>query len=197
MSVTSLRLVAHGSTAALRQARFGGQLDDLDEGGLRAALALAPAAPGRRALLGASDVCLSSPAVAATRTAYALGLTPTVDAALADCDYGDWNGRSLEEIAATQPEALREWLSAPDAAPHRGESVLALRERVGRWLDGQRDRGQRVIAVTHPILLRVAVVHALDLPLVTYRQLDVEPLAIVRLTNRGSGWQLRLAAPPA
>lgn len=208
MSATSLRLVAHGHTAALRQARFGGS-DGLDEGGRRAALALSPARPGRRPAdaglstgesgrrAGNADACLSSPATAAVQTAYALGLTPVVEAALADCDYGDWTGRSLAEIAADRPDALREWLSAPDAAPHGGESIVAVRQRVGRWLDAQRGGGQRVTAVTHPLVIRVALVHALDLPLATYRQFDVAPLAVVRLTGHGPRWQLRLDASPA
>ncbi|MFG1914870.1 histidine phosphatase family protein [Micromonospora sp. NPDC048898] len=192
MTGTSLRLVAHGHTAALRRARFGGADDGLDEGGLRAALARAGA--DRRGHVGADEVCLSSPAAAATQTASALGLRPTIEAALADCDYGDWTGRAFEEIAGDHPQALHEWLSTPDRAPHGGESVAALRHRVGRWLDGQRARGGRIIAVTHPLVIRVAVVHALDLPLGTYRQVDVEPLAIVRLTSQGTRWQLRLGA---
>ena len=196
MNATSLRLVAHGHTAALRRARFGGD-DTLDEGGRNAALALSPGVLGRRAPSDDTDACLSSPAAAAVQTAYALGLVPTVETALADCDYGDWTGRSLQEVAVAQPDALREWLSTPDAAPHGGESVAAVHERVGRWLDGQRGLGRRVTAVTHPLVIRVAVAHALGLPLVTYRQLDVEPLAIVRLTDHGRRWQLRLSAPPA
>lgn len=194
MSATSLRLVAHGHTAALRQARFGGN-DNLDEGGRRAALALSPAGTGRRP--GDTATCLSSPAAAAVETARVLGLAPTVEGALADCDYGDWTGRSLEEIATEQPDALREWLSTPDAAPHGGESVVVMRQRVGRWLDTQRDVGRRVTVVTHPLVIRVALVHALDLPLATYRELDVEPLAVVRLTGHGPRWRLRLSAAPA
>ncbi|MBQ1034426.1 histidine phosphatase family protein [Micromonospora sp. C97] len=195
MRATSLRLVAHGHTAALRRARFGGADDGLDEGGLRAALA--QVGPERRGHLGVTDTCLSSPAAAARQTADALGLLPTIEAALADCDYGDWSGRSLEEIAGTRQRALRDWLSAPDSAPHGGESVTAVRDRVGRWLDGQRDVGRRIVAVTHPLVIRVAVVHALGLPTAAYRQVDVEPLAIVRLTSQGTRWQLRLAAPAA
>ncbi|MFG1869381.1 histidine phosphatase family protein [Micromonospora arborensis] len=195
MSPTSLRLVAHGHTTALRRARFGATTDGLDEGGLRAALAQARTESGRRGHLRVDDACLSGPEAAATQTADALGLRPTVEASLAGCDYGDWTGRSFEEIAAEQPQALHEWLSAPDSAPHGGESVATVRERVGRWLDGQRTRGQRLIAVAHPLVLRIAVVHALDLPIATYRQLDVEPLAIVRLTSQGARWQLRLSAP--
>ncbi|MFJ5596342.1 histidine phosphatase family protein [Micromonospora parva] len=193
MRATSLRLVAHGHTAALRRARFGGADEGLDEGGLRAALA--QVGPERRGHLGVTDTCLSSPAAAARQTADALGLLPTIEAALADCDYGDWSGRSLEEIAGTRQRALRDWLSAPDSAPHGGESVTAVRDRVGRWLDGQRDVGRRIVAVTHPLVIRVAVVHALGLPTAAYRQVDVEPLAIVRLTSQGTRWQLRLAAP--
>ncbi|MFI5925765.1 histidine phosphatase family protein [Micromonospora sp. NPDC051543] len=194
MSATSLRLVAHGHTAALRQARFGGN-DSLDEGGRRAALALSPSGTGRRE--GDAAACLSSPAAAAVETAEVLGLAPTVVAALTDCDYGDWSGRPLAEIAAERPDALREWLSTPDAAPHGGESIVAVRQRVGRWLDAQRGSGRRVIAVTHPLVIRVALVHALDLPLATYRQFDVAPLAIVRLTGHGPRWQIHLGAAPA
>ncbi|WP_433269698.1 histidine phosphatase family protein [Micromonospora vinacea] len=195
MTGTSLRLVAHGHTAALRRARFGGTDDGLDEGGLRAALAQAHADPDRRGHLGVHDTCLCSPAAAARQTADAFGLLPTIETALADCDYGDWSGRSLDEIAGAHPQALHDWLSTPDSAPHGGESVAAVRDRVGGWLDEQRGAGRRVIAVTHPLVIRVAVVHALGLPTATYRQVDVEPLAVVRLTSRGAGWQLRLGAP--
>ncbi|MEO3770460.1 histidine phosphatase family protein [Micromonospora sp. B9E7] len=201
MTATSLRLVAHAHTTALRRASFGGSDDGLDEGGLRAALALAQARPDRRGHLGVDGACVSSPAAAATQTADALGLLPTIDEALADCDHGDWTGRSIEEIAVEQPQALHEWLSEPESAPHGGESVAALRDRVGRWLDGHRGADRRITAVAHPLVIRVAVVHALNLPLATYRQVEVEPLAIVRLTGRGSRWHLRLSAarahPPA
>ncbi|MET8203424.1 histidine phosphatase family protein [Micromonospora taraxaci] len=192
MTATSLRLVAHAHTTALRRARFGGSDDGLDEGGLRAALALAQAGRGH---LGVDDACVSSPAAAATDTADALGLLPTIEAALADCDYGDWTARSVEEIAVEQPQALHEWMSEPESAPHGGESVAAVRDRVGAWLDGQRGADRRITAIAHPLVIRVAVVHALDLPLATYRQVDVEPLAIVRLTGRGARWHLRLGTP--
>jgi broad specificity phosphatase PhoE len=84
-----------------------------------------------------------------------------------------------------------------DAAPHGGESAATVRHRIGRWLDERRASGLRIIAVTHPLVIRLAVVHALDLPLATYRQVDVEPLAVVRLTSQGTRWQLRLSPPPA
>ncbi|MCG5442073.1 histidine phosphatase family protein [Micromonospora sp. NIE79] len=197
MTGTSLQLVAHGHTAALRRAHFGGADDGLDEGGLRAALAQAQAGADRHGPLGVNATCLSSPASAARQTADAFGLLPTIETALADCDYGDWSGRSLAEIADTQPQALHDWLSAPASAPHGGESVTAVRDRVGSWLDEQHRAGGRVIAVTHLLVIRVAVVHALGLPMATYRQVDVEPLAVVRLTSQGARWQLRLGGSRA
>ncbi|MEU4476418.1 histidine phosphatase family protein, partial [Micromonospora sp. NPDC023888] len=172
----------------------GAPHDGLDEGGLRAVRAQADADPGWRGHLGVHDTCLSSPAAAARQTAETFGLLPTIETALADCDYGDWAGRSLAEIAGTHPQALQEWLTTADSAPHGGESVAAVRDRVGSWLDEQRGAGRRIIAVTHPLVIRVAVVHALGLPMATYRQLDVEPLAIVRLTSQGTRWQFRLGA---
>ncbi|WP_318783627.1 histidine phosphatase family protein [Plantactinospora soyae] len=197
MTATSLRLVAHAHTAALRRAVFGGGAEPLDEGGSRAASALAPTGPDGRGPLGRIDVCLSTPAAAGLQTAYALGLRPTPEPALADCDYGRWTGRSLEEVADWEPDAVRSWLTEPDAAPHGGESIGALLRRVGGWLDGQADRGGRIGVVTHPVVIRAVLVRALGLPPPVFWQLDVAPLAVVRLTGRGSRWQLQLTAPAA
>lgn len=195
MTATSLQLVAHAHTAALRRAVFGGGNEDLDEGGRRAALALAPGGPDRRGVLGRVDACLSTPARAGLRTAYALGLSPVPEPALADCDYGRWAGSSLDEVAAREPAALRNWLTDPAAAPHGGESVDALLDRAGRWLAGQADRGGRIVAVTHPVLVRAVLVGALDLPPAAFWRLDVGPLAVVRFTNQGTDWRLHLTAP--
>ncbi|MEO3922383.1 histidine phosphatase family protein [Micromonosporaceae bacterium B7E4] len=196
MSPTSLHLVAHAQTAALRRAVFGGGDDSLDPAGLAAARALARTGPGLRGPFGRIDACLSTPAEAGRQTAYALGLRPTAVPALADCDYGRWTGLPLAEVGAREPDALRDWLGTPDAAPHGGESVEALLDRVDRWLTGQRDRGGRIVAVTHPVVVRAALVRALRLPGATFWRLDVAPLAVVRLTGRGPGWRLRLGAPP-
>lgn len=193
MTSTSLRLVAHAHTGALRRAVFGAGDDDLDEGGRQAALALV--GHGRTGPLGTVDTCLTSPATAAVQTAYALGLRPTVEAALADCDYGGWAGRSLADVGAREPGALRQWWETPGATPHGGESLAALRDRVAGWLDDRLGPGRRIVAVTHPMVVRVAVVHALDLPMAALPRLDVVPLAVVRLSRYGPRWQLRFTAP--
>ena len=190
--MSRLLLVAHAATPALRAAVFGRD-DDLDEGGTRAALAL------RDTVVAGRGRWWCGPSRAAQQTAWALGGEPGVEAALADCDYGRWTGSTLEEIAGADPGALAAWLADPEAAPHGGESIAALVRRAGAWLDAQgEDRGVVVVA---PGVVRALLVHALALPPAGVWQVDVAPLAMVRLDHRGGRWRLHLTevrpAPPA
>jgi broad specificity phosphatase PhoE len=189
-------LVTAAPTAALRRAVFGGD-DDLDEGGLRAALVLAGGPDGRGPLGrrdgGRVDV-LSSPARCAVQTARAAGREPVVDAALADCGYGRWDGRALADVVDTEPDAVQAWLDDPVAAPHGGESFRDVVIRVGRWLDALAGEPRSVVAFTHATVVRAAVVYALQLPPAAFRQLDVAPLSVTRLRARGGRWTLHL--PP-
>jgi broad specificity phosphatase PhoE len=187
MTATGLRLVACAATPALRRATFGGD-DECDEGGLRAALVLV-AALGR----GGSPDVRCSPARAAAQTAGAAGLDPVVEPALADCAYGRWEGRPLAGVLESEPEAVRQWLDDPGAAPHGGESFVQVMDRVGAWMDGL--AGERVVAVTHPVVIRAALVHALGLPAGAHRRIDVAPLSVTGLRARSGRWTLHL--PPA
>jgi broad specificity phosphatase PhoE len=47
-------------------------------------------------------------------------------------DYGTWVGRGFEELRADQPEGIVAWLTDPVAAPHGGESIVNLIDRVVR-----------------------------------------------------------------
>lgn len=121
-----LTLVAHASTAATAEAGF-----PADEGLEPRGLAAARAARGG---LRRPTRVVRSPATAAAETADALGLAATVDLGLADWDLGAWRGRTLDELAAADPAAVRAWLTEPGAAPHGGESLAALLARVTAWL---------------------------------------------------------------
>jgi broad specificity phosphatase PhoE len=195
--VSGLRLLAAAATPGLRRAVFGGD-DDLDEGGLRAALALTGATLSGTDLGGRADRWVCAPSQAALQTARALGHDdpagdPVVEKALADPGYGRWAGLGLGDVAAADPEGLQAWLTDPDAAPHGGESLSAVRQRVGAWLDAQAE--QRVVAVAHPVVVRAALTHALGLPDSAVWQLDVAPLSLVRLTHRTGRWHVSF--PPA
>lgn len=87
-------LVRHGETAWSRSGQHTGLTDlALTPHGERDARALAP-------LLAPFDLIhvLSSPLVRARRTAELAGLSPTIDADLAEWDYGGYEGRTTVQI---------------------------------------------------------------------------------------------------
>jgi broad specificity phosphatase PhoE len=115
---------------------------------------------------------------------------------LADLDLGAWSGRTLTELETDHPEGVAEWLTDPAATPHGGESLPALIDRVGAWLKGLTTGPTHVAAVTHPAVIRAAVLHALGAPLTCFWRLDVPPLSQTRLTHHGGRWQLRETGHP-
>jgi broad specificity phosphatase PhoE len=178
---TRLKLLCHASTAAVRTSAFPAD-EPLDVQG-RQKLTAFP----RHSLHG--DRCFTSPAVRASQTAETLGLVATVEPALRDCDYGQWIGRSLEDVQAQNPEAVAEWLRNPEAAPHGGESIVALIARVSAWLDAQKQAPGTVVAVTHASVIRAAIVCALKAEPRSFWHIDVAPLSLTRLSHHGR-WTL-------
>jgi broad specificity phosphatase PhoE len=55
--------------------------------------------------------------------------------------------------------------------------------------------GGHTIAVTHPTVIRAAIVTALQTPISSFWHIDIEPLATVRMTSNGSRWSLRFDRP--
>ncbi|OPF71379.1 histidine phosphatase family protein [Streptomyces antioxidans] len=194
--VVRITLVAPAVNAALRQVRF----DDAppDAAGLRRATAAAGALPHR-------DTAFTAPSERCRGTAAALGLDAAVTQELGDLDVGRWRGRSLDEVGRKAPEEVAGWLSDPAAAPHGGETLLELVERIGAWLDARREdpapatpgRAARLLAVVEPAVVRAALVHALGLPAPAFWRLDVAPLTATELSGRAGRWNLRCGYPLA
>jgi broad specificity phosphatase PhoE len=133
---------------------------------------------------------LSAPELRAQQTSQALGLSADVAADLRDCDYGSWNGFDLTEVASSNPEEVAIWLRDPGAAPHGGESIVDLIDRVGLWLKKQRDVGH-TLAITHPAVIRAAIVSALEARPLTFWRIDIAPLSITDLRWNERMWTLR------
>jgi broad specificity phosphatase PhoE len=187
--VRRLLLVRHAHTSATRAFAFPAD-EPLDERGRAGAAALRGAAPARFAVL-------SSPARRCLQTAEAAGLDdPALVAELAECDFGSWAGRTLEDVGATDPDAVAAWMADPRARPHGGESLTALAARVGGWLDGQATLDGGAVAITHGGVVKAAVVHALGAPIEAFWRVDVAPLAITELHAHDGRWTLtRVSAP--
>jgi broad specificity phosphatase PhoE len=178
-----LVLVSHASTSATREARFPGD-EPLDARG-------ADIAASARGSLRRFDAVLRGPETRCAQTAAALGLEAVAHPSLADLDLGAWRGRTLADIEPERPSDLLTWLSDPEATPHGGESLAALASRVSAWLDGLPSVPSRIAAVTHPAVVRAAVLHALGAPLAGFWRLDVAPLTQTWFSHHAGRWQLR------
>ncbi|KRB51951.1 histidine phosphatase [Rhizobium sp. Root708] len=184
--MTRLTWICHGATAANRGARF--PLDEpLEEAAFQETVALAQS-------LQRSDRAFVSPTLRTRQTAEALGVPFTVSAALAECDYGYWNGQSMAGIQDSDPDGLTAWLATPDEAPHGGESIAMVRARVEEWMETHSGTGGHIIAITHATVIRTAVLAALQAPLSSFWRIDIEPLSLVRMTCNGTRWSLRFGA---
>jgi broad specificity phosphatase PhoE len=179
---TRLKLLCHASTSATRTSTFPAD-EPLDDQG-RQRLAAFPNS------LRHSDRYFTSPALRARQTVEALGLTATVEPDLRDCGYGQWTGRTFEEVQAQEPQAMAEWIGNPDATPHGGESLAALIARVSNWLDAQSTGPGTVVAVTHASVIRAAIVCALKAEPRSFWHIDIAPLSLVRLSGHGGRWAL-------
>ncbi|MDR5838864.1 histidine phosphatase family protein [Caballeronia sp. LZ034LL] len=182
-----LVLLCHPATRAMKTGRFPAGDEPADD---------TPHAP-----LPADDTArvISSPARAAREMAACIAPDVDIDAAFDDIDYGSWRGRSIRELADGEAAQLSAWLTDPQARPHGGESIALLAARVIKGLARvEREmRGERCIVVTHAIVVKVAVAHALRKPLTSIYAMNFAPCSVTVL-NRSPGaqdWTVSLPPP--
>lgn len=149
-------LLRHGQTDWSRAGRHTGTTDvPLNAEGEQQALALAGRLSRQRFRL-----VLTSPLVRARRTATLAGLSAAVpEAALAEWDYGDYEGRTTEEIQAEHPG----WYLWHDGVP-RGETldqVAARADQVLARIEEPAAEGD-VVLVGHGHALRVLAARWID-----------------------------------
>jgi broad specificity phosphatase PhoE len=183
-----LVMITHAPTAATREARFPAD-DPLDARGADTVAAV-------RGALRRFDRVLRGPERRCGETAARLGLDAAVNPSLADLDLGAWRGRTLAGLEASQAAGLGAWLTDPDAAPHGGESLSALMDRVAAWLGELAAERARIAAITHPAVVRAAVLRTLGAPLNHFWRLDSAPLSQTWLTHHDGRWQLRETGHP-
>jgi broad specificity phosphatase PhoE len=178
-----LMMICSASTPSLRGAVFPAD-EPLDAQGHAQACALA-------GQLGRVDAAWTGPSLRARQTGDALQLHAVVEPVLRDIDLGRWTGHSLAEIAAAEPDAMRAWTTEPAAAPHGGETIAGVIERVRPWLDMCARDGRRGVAVTHAAVMRAAIILAIDAPPQSFWRIDIPPLCRVDLRANSGVWRLR------
>ena len=181
--VVRLALVSHAMTDAMAAGRFPTDepLNQLGHRQVDATVELG-------ADLDQVDAAYCGPEKRARQTAELLGVSAVVDRQLADLDLGGWRGGVLSRV---QPADLAVWLTDPTRAPHGGESVVDLLGRVRGWMDGLASARGRIVAVTHPAVIRAAIVVALDAPPKSFWRIDIAPMSRTVMHLRGQAWTLR------
>jgi broad specificity phosphatase PhoE len=177
--VVRLTLVSHAMTDAMSAGRFPTD-EPLNSVGHRQVDASIE--------LGAVDAAYCGPEKRTRQTAELLGLQADADNRLADVDCGRWRG---DVLGGVRPAELAVWLTDPTRAPHGGETVVELVERIGNWMDSLSSRHGRFVAVTHPAVVRAAILVALDAPAKSFWRIDIAPVSRTVMHFRGHAWTLR------
>jgi broad specificity phosphatase PhoE len=132
---------------------------------------------------------IASPMVRTQETAAIvgarIGLTPRVDAAFQEADFGAWQGLTAEEIEQRWPGRLEPWHTRADVRPEGGESIADVGERIGAGLDALRAAGgdRTVVVVSHAVAIRAALGRTMGAQPGSWSQLRVAPasVSIIRL----------------
>jgi broad specificity phosphatase PhoE len=211
--MTDFVLVRHGETEWSSQARYAGGTDvALSDRGREQAGRLT----GWAAQAGLAGVWCS-PLVRARETAeIAIGdtrLALHVDPRLAELDFGEAEGLTVEQMRERFPDRRRAFERDPIVAPLPGgeppqealhRALDCLREIADGDGDGDGDAdgggGRRVLVVIHTTLIRLLVCHLLGLPLKDYRRRlpTVSYATLTELRLRGDqAALLSFNAPPA
>ena len=185
---TRLILVRHGVTELSLSRRFAGRSDlPLTTLGVEQARQTAE----RVERLGGGQAVISSPLLRTRQTAQQiadrLGLPVSIEDGLIETDYGDWDGRSFDEVKQRWPAELERWLDDPAASPGSGESFVTVGRRVGQARDrilGQH-RGDTVVLVSHVSPIKLLVQSALGAPVSAVHRLFLDAASITVIDYLG------------
>lgn len=169
-----IHVLRHGETAWSREGRHTGRTDvPLTPRGEQRAAALVD-----RVRAWHPALVLCSPLQRARRTAELAGLDVEIDADLVEWDYGEFEGRTTDEIRASLGDP--HW-SVWSATQGLGETLADVAARAERVLARSRPfvlDGDDVVLVAHAHLLRVLTATWLRMPPVGGESLVLEPAGV-------------------
>lgn len=185
-SSTLIDLLRHGEP--LGGAKFRGHTDDpLSETGWTQMHA---------AVQGESpwQVVVSSPllrcAEFAAELAASLDLPLDIEERFKEIGFGEWEGRTSEELMQSAPDCLDLfWRDPARYTPPGGEALAAFAARVtASWRDTlARHAGKKILLVAHGGVNRVILCHVLHIPLQNMFRLQVPFAGMSRIRILGSG----------
>jgi probable phosphoglycerate mutase len=191
-AATTLVLLRHGVTAHTVDRRFsgsGGEGPPLTDLGLAQAAAAAEAL----ASVDAFDAVVASPMLRAQQTAEVvagrLGVDVRTDPAWTECEFGDWEGLTTEQVAQRWPQEHRAWLASTAVPPPGGESFDELDARIRRVRDrtiAAHPRG-RVLVVTHAGPIKTMAREAMGAPAQVVWRMESSPASLTTTHHWADG----------
>ncbi len=184
--MTAVTFVRHGHTELSREDYMCGTTDPpLCETGRAMAAAIA-----ERAAQDRWDALYASPLLRTRQTAAPvaerLGLPIQLEPDLREIAYGEWDGRRLSEIRATDPARHQRWVERPGSvAPPGGESgedvVARSHPAIGRIVE--RHPGGNVLVVSHKATIRLLLCAFLGVDLNLFRARIAAPVASLAIVE--------------
>ena len=166
MTETALWLLRHPEPEASARGRCYGSLDiALSPEGIRQAHAVAGAL-AETALTAIYSSPLRRCQLAAEILAGGRACAVETVTTLREMDFGEFEGRTYEEIAAKYPDVYRQWMNHPtETSFPNGESFRSMSGRVIAAIRELRSRnsGRSIALVTHSGVIRIILADALGM----------------------------------
>jgi broad specificity phosphatase PhoE len=183
---TDILLVRHGQTEWNQVVRFRGHTDlALDEVGQAQAHALA-----QRLEAWPIAAIYISPLRRARQTAQPLagrlGLPIQPAHGLLDMDYGDWQGRTPQEVAQAEPELYRRWQEEPQqVCIPGGESLPLVQRRAVPAVEGivAQHPNEMVLLVGHQVVNKVLICALMGLSLASFWRIGQDTACLNRFRH--------------
>ena len=180
--MTKIILVRHGHVEGIHPPRFRGREDlPLTEHGRAQAQAVAR----RIASKWQPAKIYTSPLSRCVATGGAIAAACKIEAEsieqLIDIDYGTWQMKSHEEMAASEPALYAIWSTSPHLMRFPGGDSLqdlALRSADAFRLVLERHRDETALLVSHDNINRALLLQLADLPLSSYWRIAQDPCCI-------------------
>jgi probable phosphoglycerate mutase len=179
---TMIYFIRHGETILTPTRKFSGvgALDpELTADGLAQAQLVAAEVAKLK-----PEVLVASPLQRTRQTAEAIahttGLEINFDTDWYELSFGDWDGKSIEEVKAESPDDYQAWLNSSSFRPGGGESYDEASIRIDEALDKlvAQYPGKKVVVVTHNGVIKSAANLAIGGPNDGIFHMDASPCSI-------------------
>ena len=183
---TTIDLLRHGEPIGGR--KYRGQIDDplSDKGWQQMRAAVGEHNPWQHIVSSPLLRCLAF----ATELSQRHGLPLSTEARFKEVRFGEWEGKTTEQLRAVDPEVIERFKRDPvNQRPAGAEPLVDFSARVRAGWDTllAEQSGKRVLIVCHAGVIRMVLAHALNLPLASSYRIDVPSAGLTRIKVQGVG----------